>query len=111
MPATPNPEIALLEQKLKDLNTERQRVHRDYAIAHDLIHISDDMIRSRHYNPPQTDADARFLRDHWISRKVAAEQMKEARGEMEDLLAQRIEIKRQVSVEDCGLRTCRINTW
>ena len=91
MPTTPNPEIALLDQKLNDIDGERQQVHQAYIVAHAILHDCGAKLPGhlrRFYLVPSRDL-----------RKRSAARMETLREKMDDLISQRIEIKGQVSAE------------
>lgn len=102
MPTNSNPEVALLEEKLKDIDSKRQRAHRRYFMAHETLHNSEDMIHAEERKPSR---DRTFLIHFRTDRKIAAERMSDQRKVMDRLMAKRIKIRRQVSGRDYSLRT------
>lgn len=95
-------EVALLEEKIKDIDSKRQRAHRRYFMAHETLHNAEDMIHTQEHKPL---AERSFLYRFQNDRKVSAHRMSDQRKVMDRLMAKRIEIRRQVSAEDYSLGT------
>lgn len=102
MPNNSNPEVALLEEKLKDIDSKRQRTHRRYFMAHETLHNSQDMIHAEEHKPS---GDNAFLNYFRTDRKIAAERLSDLRKVMDRLMAKRIDIRRQVNGKDYSLQT------